>query len=70
MSKFTNKSTKIRIETNGDTYSLNCNNCETMNYIGGSPYALGSYFYKIMLKTLQSMSENNCKVIKISASWE
>lgn len=70
MSKFINKTTKIRIETNGDTFSLYCNNCKTMNYIAASPCALGSHIYKVMLETLQSMSENNCKVIKISASWE
>lgn len=70
MSKFDNKTTTIRIEANGDTFSLYCDNCKTMNYIAGSPYALGSHIYKVMLNTLQSMCENNCKVIKISASWE
>lgn len=70
MSKFVNKTTEIRIEANKDTYSLFCENCETMNYVAGSEYALASHFYKIMLKTLQSMNENNSKVIKINASWE
>lgn len=70
MSKFANKNTTIRITAKADNFSLVCDECETLNYIGGSPYALGSHIYKVMVKTLQSMRENNCKVIKISASWE
>lgn len=70
MSKFSNKTTTIRIKANKDSYSLICDNCESLNYLGGSPDALGSHIYKVMVKTIQSMAENNCKVIKISASWE
>lgn len=70
MSKFAKTTTTIKIEAKKDTFSLYCENCETMNYIAGSPDALSSHIYKIMLATLQSMKENDCKVIKINASWE
>lgn len=70
MSKFIKKNSTFRITAKADKFTLVCDECETLNYIAGSPYALGSHIYKVMVKTLQSMSENNCKVIKISASWE
>lgn len=70
MSKFSNKTTTIRIKVHKNTFSLYCDTCETLNYIGGTSDALGCHIYKIMVETLRSMNENNCKVIKISASWE
>lgn len=70
MSKFSNKTTNLRIKANKQTFSLYCDTCETLNYIGGTADALGGHIYKVMVKTLLSMNENNCKVIKISASWE
>lgn len=70
MSKFYNKTTTIRIQDNKENYSLICDECETMNYIGGNAYAICGHIYKVLLNTLLSMAENNCKVIKINASWE
>lgn len=69
MTKFVNKTTRIRIEAKDNTFSLYCDNCETMNYVANSP-ELAKHFYRVMLKTLNSMKENNCTIIKIYASWE
>ena len=70
MTKFSNKETSLNIVTNKDTFTMTCDNCSSLNYVAGSPYALGSFIYQVMIKTLLSMEENNCKIIKIKASWE
>lgn len=70
MTKFVRKTTTFRITTKKHAYSMHCDYCEDMNYIGVSADALGMHIYKIMVETLLSMQENNCTTIKISASWE
>ncbi len=70
MSKFDNKSTTIRITANADTFNLICDDNELLNYLAGSPYALCNHFSKVLLQTLLSMKENQCKTIKIDALWE
>lgn len=70
MSKFSNKTSTIRITAEEDTFNMVCEECNYLNCIAGSPYALGSHIYKVMIETLRSMSDNKCKTIKITASWE
>lgn len=72
MTKFQIKKTKLSITVTNDTFdsfNLISEDCEFLNYIGGSPYALSSHIYKVILKTLLSMKGNDCKTIKINASW-
>lgn len=69
MTKFKIKKTKLQITINNDTFNLISKDIESLNYIAGSPYALCSHIYKVMLNTLLSMKENDCKTIKINASW-
>lgn len=69
MSKFINKTATISIKVNENTLEMKCKECKGLNYIAGSPYAMGSHIYKVMIRTLESMNENNCKEIKINASW-
>lgn len=70
MSKFDTKSTTIRITAEAGTFNFEIEQCETLNYLAGSPYALGRHVYKLIVNTLLSMEENQCKTIKINASWE
>lgn len=69
MSTFDNKTTHLTITQCGDRYSLVCDECKLINYLGGSPYAISSHFYKLLVQTLQSMAENHCTQIKVTLSW-
>lgn len=66
MTKFSRKENTFTITDNKNgTYSVNCQNpnCTCLNFIGGSVYATSSHLYILLVSTLVSMPENNCKTL-------